>query len=104
MGVVPLRIQTMLIGLPSGAQKWSTAREMPRKGRSPTELETTLVPKDELMAGFLGYQRLLSGQIGMPHYTMPISRALLVAEKIVTGQLSPQDVLTDITLGLKETE
>ena len=29
IAVVPFRSQTMLIGLPSGAQKWSTAREMP---------------------------------------------------------------------------
>ena len=45
IAVVPFRSQTMLIGLPSGAQKWSTAREMPWKARSPTALATTLVPK-----------------------------------------------------------
>ena len=45
IAVVPFRSQTMLIGLPSTAQKWSTALSTPWKGRSPTELATTLVPK-----------------------------------------------------------
>ena len=35
----------MLIGLPSGAQKWSIARSTPLNARSPTALATTLVPK-----------------------------------------------------------
>jgi hypothetical protein len=45
IAVVPFRSQTMLIGFPSGAQKWSIARSTPRNARLPTELATTLVPK-----------------------------------------------------------
>jgi len=43
--VVPLRRKTMLIGLPSGAQKWSIALLTPLNARSPTELAQTEVPK-----------------------------------------------------------
>lgn len=35
----------MLIGLPSGAQKWSIALLTPLNARSPTELAQTEVPK-----------------------------------------------------------
>jgi len=54
---------------------------------------TSFVAKDELMSGYSGYMGILSKQIGMPHYTVPISKALLMAEKVITGQVGVRDLL-----------
>ena len=64
--------------------------------------ETSFVAKDELMAGYSGYIGLLSKQIGMPHYTVPISKALLLAEKVITGQVGVGDILHLITNDLPQ--
>ncbi len=62
--------------------------------------KTTLVPKDEVMKDYLGYVELLAKQAGIASYTFPVSRALLIAEKIVQGSIDPNDVIREIVKDL----
>lgn len=56
--------------------------------------ETTLVAKDEVMASFWGHEELMSKQTGMPYVRFPVGKALLLAEKIVSGAVSVRDILS----------
>lgn len=57
--------------------------------------ETSLLARDELMGDFLGYERLLANQVGLPFFTVPISRALLLAEQLVTGRITLSDLTVE---------
>lgn len=58
--------------------------------------QTSLVPKDDLMRDFQEYEVSISKQAGLAHYTMPISQAILLAERLVSGDLDFNEVLTDL--------
>lgn len=58
--------------------------------------QTTLVPKDEVMLDFFKYEDLIAQSVQLTNYKLPIGRAILLAEQIVTGQLSLHDVLTEM--------
>lgn len=60
--------------------------------------DTALVAKDDLTRTFNQYQKLHAKQVGMPFYTLPLSKALLWAAKLVGGELS----LHDATVALLE--
>jgi hypothetical protein len=44
------------------------------------------------MGAFQAQERLLAKQVGLTYYTMPVSRALLYAAKVVNGELSITDL------------
>jgi len=54
--------------------------------------QTSLVAKADLMGAFQAQERLLAKQVGLTYYTMPVSRALLYAAKVVNGELSITDL------------
>jgi len=58
--------------------------------------QTSIVTKNEIVKDFLAYEEMLSKQVGLPHYLMSISRALLMVEQIVTGKLEMRDVFNEI--------
>lgn len=64
--------------------------------------ETSLVPKEEVMGNFRAYEKLLADQVGMPYVVTPISRALLIAEELVQGNISPKDVTLRLVADLVE--
>lgn len=74
---------------------WATGDPFYCDGRNFSP-NTTLVPKGDLVSDFVAYEGLASKQAGMPNYMVPISRALLVAEKVVAGQMDAVGVIQDI--------
>lgn len=58
--------------------------------------KTSIVPKDEFMRDFMAYVDAASKQSGVAPYTLPISRALLVAEKVVNGTLDARDIILEV--------
>lgn len=58
--------------------------------------QTSIVPKDEFMGDFMAYVEMASKQAGVAPYTLPISRALLVAERVVNGSLDARDIILEI--------
>lgn len=67
--------------------------------------DTGLVSKEEVMRNFRSYEKLLSEQAGLSYIIMPVSRALLIAEELVQGVISPNDVtrkaMLDVLAGNK---
>ena len=60
---------------------------------------TSLVSRAEIASAFRDYERLFAKQLDVIYYTMPVSRALLLAEKIVTGEVAVTDahlILADV--------
>lgn len=55
--------------------------------------ETALVARDGVMADFIGQQQLLGKQVDVSTFMMPVSRALLLAAEVVTGQLDPSQLM-----------
>ena len=53
--------------------------------------QTGLIPRAELAQTFRDYERLFAQPLNHTYLTMPLSRALLLAAKVVTGEVSVSD-------------
>jgi hypothetical protein len=54
--------------------------------------ETTIVPRNEAMNEFKRSSTLILHKHGLMHLTMPIGRAVLMAEQVCSGQLTLESV------------
>lgn len=53
---------------------------------------TGLIPRGELASTFRDYERMFSKSLDITYYTMPVSRALMMAAKVVSGEVEISDV------------
>jgi hypothetical protein len=49
------------------------------------------VPRAEISTTFRDYERLFARNLGMVYLTLPLGRALLLAARIVSGEVSLSD-------------
>jgi len=62
--------------------------------------QTSIVPKDGFMRDFMAYVESSARQAGVAPYTLPVSRALLIAERVVNGSLDARDIILEIARDL----